>query len=545
MAEVINMPRLSDTMEEGTVATWLKKVGDKIEEGDILAEIETDKATMEFESFHEGTLLYIGIQEGETTKVDELLAIIGEEGEDISDLIDGGASDKKKETPEDTSSDDDKKEEASDEKSTSDELPDGVTVVTMPRLSDTMEEGTVATWLKKIGDKVEEGDILAEIETDKATMEFESFQSGTLLYIGLEEGDTAKVDSLLAIIGPEGTDAAAIAKNFQSGSEKKEAAPKKKSADSDKKESSKPAVKEEKKEVSSSSSSATSDGSRVFVSPLARKMAEEKGINLSQVKGSGENGRIIKRDIENYTPEVSAAPATVGQVAASGVEDFDEKPNSQMRKVIAKRLAESKFTAPHYYLNVEFDMEKAIAFREQVNAIPDTRISFNDMIVKACALALKEFPQVNSQWFDDKIRLNNHVHIGVAVAVEDGLVVPVVRFADGLSLSEIGAKVKDYAGRSRTKKLTPQEMEGSTFTISNLGMFGIESFTSIINQPNSAILSVGAIIEKPVVKDGKIVVGHTMKLSLACDHRTVDGATGAEFLQTLKGFVENPISMLV
>lgn len=545
MAEVINMPRLSDTMEEGTVATWLKKVGDKIEEGDILAEIETDKATMEFESFHEGTLLYIGIQEGETTKVDELLAIIGEEGEDISDLIDGGASDKKKETPEDTSSDDDKKEEASDEKSTSDELPDGVTVVTMPRLSDTMEEGTVATWLKKIGDKVEEGDILAEIETDKATMEFESFQSGTLLYIGLEEGDTAKVDSLLAIIGPERTDAAAIAKNFQSGSEKKEAAPKKKSADSDKKESSKPAVKEEKKEVSSSSSSATSDGSRVFVSPLARKMAEEKGINLSQVKGSGENGRIIKRDIENYTPEVSAAPATVGQVAASGVEDFDEKPNSQMRKVIAKRLAESKFTAPHYYLNVEFDMEKAIAFREQVNAIPDTRISFNDMIVKACALALKEFPQVNSQWFDDKIRLNNHVHIGVAVAVEDGLVVPVVRFADGLSLSEIGAKVKDYAGRSRTKKLTPQEMEGSTFTISNLGMFGIESFTSIINQPNSAILSVGAIVEKPVVKDGKIVVGHTMKLSLACDHRTVDGATGAEFLQTLKGFVENPISMLV
>ena len=545
MAEVINMPRLSDTMEEGTVATWLKKVGDKIEEGDILAEIETDKATMEFESFHEGTLLYIGIQEGETTKVDELLAIIGEEGEDISDLIDGGSSDKKKETPEDTSSDDDKKEEASDEKSTSDELPDGVTVVTMPRLSDTMEEGTVATWLKKIGDKVEEGDILAEIETDKATMEFESFQSGTLLYIGLEEGDTAKVDSLLAIIGPEGTDAAAIAKNFQSGSEKKEAAPKKKSADSDKKESSKPAVKEEKKEVSSSSSSATSDGSRVFVSPLARKMAEEKGINLSRVKGSGENGRIIKRDIENYTPEVSAAPATVGQVAASGVEDFDEKPNSQMRKVIAKRLSESKFTAPHYYLNVEFDMEKAIAFREQVNAIPDTRISFNDMIVKACALALKEFPQVNSQWFDDKIRLNNHVHIGVAVAVEDGLVVPVVRFADGLSLSEIGAKVKDYAGRSRTKKLTPQEMEGSTFTISNLGMFGIESFTSIINQPNSAILSVGAIVEKPVVKDGKIVVGHTMKLSLACDHRTVDGATGAEFLQTLKGFVENPISMLV
>ncbi|RXJ44469.1 pyruvate dehydrogenase complex dihydrolipoamide acetyltransferase [Gelidibacter gilvus] len=557
MAEVINMPRLSDTMEEGTVATWLKKVGDKIVEGDILAEIETDKATMEFESFHEGTLLYIGIQEGETTKVDELLAIIGEEGEDISDLIDGGSSDKKEEKSEDKSSEKESKEkeeddsesdsdeETSEEKDPSGELPEGVTVVTMPRLSDTMEEGTVATWLKKVGDKVEEGDILAEIETDKATMEFESFQSGTLLFIGLDEGETAKVDSLLAIIGPEGTDAAAIAKNHQSkGSAKKEDAPKKKSADSDKKETSKATAKEEKKEVSTSSSS-TSDGSRVFVSPLARKMAEEKGINLSHVKGSGENGRVIKRDIENYTPEVSAAPAAVGQVAASGQEDFIEKPNSQMRKIIAKRLAESKFTAPHYYLNVEFDMDKAIAFRTQVNAIPDTKISFNDMIVKACALALKQFPQVNSQWFDDKIRLNNHVHIGVAVAVEDGLVVPVVRFADALSLSEIGAKVKDYAGRSRTKKLTPQEMEGSTFTISNLGMFGIESFTSIINQPNSAILSVGAILEKPVVRDGQIVVGHTMKLSLACDHRTVDGATGAEFLQTLKGFVENPISMLV
>ncbi|MBA6154517.1 pyruvate dehydrogenase complex dihydrolipoamide acetyltransferase [Gelidibacter maritimus] len=555
MAEVINMPRLSDTMEEGTVATWLKKVGDKIEEGDILAEIETDKATMEFESFHEGTLLYIGIQEGETTKVDELLAIIGEEGEDISDLIDGEASDKKADKSEDTSSDkaskneDDSEstsdeDETSDEKGSSGELPEGVTVVTMPRLSDTMEEGTVATWLKKVGDKVEEGDILAEIETDKATMEFESFQSGTLLYIGLEDGETAKVDSLLAIIGPEGTDAAAIAKNHESGgATKKEDAPKKESADSNKKEPSKTESKDAKKKASTSSSS-SSDGSRIFVSPLARKMAEEKGINLSDVEGSGENGRVIKRDIENYTPKADV-PAAAAAVAVTGKEDFDEKPNSQMRKVIAKRLAESKFTAPHYYLNVEFDMEKAIAFREQVNAIPETRISFNDMIVKACALALKLHPQVNSQWFADKMRLNNHVHIGVAVAVEDGLVVPVVKFANELSLSQIGAAVKDFAGRSRNKKLTPQEMEGSTFTVSNLGMFGIESFTSIINQPNSAILSVGTIVEKPVVKDGQIVVGHTMKLSLACDHRTVDGATGAEFLQTLKGFVENPISMLV
>jgi pyruvate dehydrogenase E2 component (dihydrolipoamide acetyltransferase) len=273
-------------------------------------------------------------------------------------------------------------------------------------------------------------------------------------------------------------------------------------------------------------------------------MAEEKGINLSQVQGSGENGRIIKRDIENFTPAAVSA-ATVAKFVPSGQEDFDEKPNSQMRKVIARRLAESKFSAPHYYLNVEFDMDNAIAFRKQFNSLPDTKISFNDMVVKACALALRQHPQVNSQWFDDRMKLNNHVHIGVAVAVEDGLVVPVVRFANEQTLPQIGAAVKDYAGRARNKKLIPQEMDGSTFTISNLGMFGIESFTSIINQPNSAILSVGAIVQKPVVKDGQIVVGNTMKLTLACDHRTVDGATGAEFLQTLKGYIENPVTMLI
>ena len=408
----------------------------------------------------------------------------------------------------------------------------------MPRLSDTMEEGTVATWLKKIGDEVSEGEILAEIETDKATMEFESFQSGTLLHIGLQEGESAKVDSLLAIIGPKGTDVSAIAKNFkvEGASEKTEETPKT--------ETKVEAPKQETTPNVTSSVAETSSNGRVFVSPLAKKMAEEKGINLSQVKGSGEHGRIVKRDIENFTPGAVSA-AAVGKFVPSGQEDFDEKPNSQMRKVIAKRLAESKFTAPHYYLNVEFDMENAIAFREQFNSIPDTKISFNDMIVKACALALKQHPQVNSQWFADKMRLNNHVHIGVAVAVEDGLVVPVVRFANEQSLPQIGAAVKDYAGRARNKKLTPQEMEGSTFTVSNLGMFGIESFTSIINQPNSAILSVGAIVEKPVVKKGQIVVGNTMKLCLACDHRTVDGATGAQFLQTLKGYIENPVTMLV
>lgn len=558
MAEIINMPRLSDTMEEGTVATWLKQVGDKIEEGDILAEIETDKATMEFESFHEGTLLHIGVQEGETTKVDELLAIIGEEGEDISDLLKGSSKTKKEE---DTSEDEDDEEsddssEEKDDVSQSDseepkedskdtELPEGVTVVTMPRLSDTMEEGTVATWLKKVGDTVEEGDILAEIETDKATMEFESFQSGTLLYIGLDEGESAKVDALLAIIGPEGIDVSGIAKNFKTegSSDKKEDKPKAES----KKESKSQDKKESSKETAVTSSavekSSTSTG-RIFISPLAKKMAEERGINISQVTGSAENGRIVKRDIENFKPNASSA-ASVGKFVPTGEEDFDEVKHSQMRKVIAKRLGESKFTAPHYYLNVEFDMENAMAFREQYNSIPDTKISYNDIIVKACALALKQHPQVNSQWFDDKMRLNNHVHIGVAVAVPDGLVVPVVRFANEQSLPQIGAAVREYAGKAKNKKLTPQEMEGSTFTISNLGMFGIESFTSIINQPNSAILSVGAIVEKPVVKNGQVVVGNTMKLTMACDHRTVDGATGSEFLLTLKGYIENPITMLV
>lgn len=540
MAEVINMPRLSDTMEEGTVATWLKKVGDKIEEGDILAEIETDKATMEFESFHEGTLLYIGVQEGETTKVDELLAIIGDEGEDISGLISGGSSVKNEVKTEAAAPA--KEEDSKQEEGGSYDLPKDVIVVTMPRLSDTMEEGTVATWLKKVGDNVSEGDILAEIETDKATMEFESFQSGTLLYIGLNEGETAKVDSLLAIIGPQGTDVSGIASNFKIGaSDKKADTPQKDTSTNV--ETVEAPVKEEKKEVAPVVSTSTSG--RMFISPLAKKMAEEKGINLSQVQGSGENGRIVKRDIENFKPAAASSAAAVGKFVPSGQEDFDEKPNSQMRKVIAKRLAESKFTAPHYYLNVEFDMSNSMAFREQFNSIPDTKISFNDMVVKACALALKKHPQVNSQWFADKMRLNNHVHIGVAVAVEDGLVVPVVKFANEQSLPQIGAAVRDFAGRARNKKLTPQEMEGSTFTVSNLGMFGIESFTSIINQPNSAILSVGAIVEKPVVKNGQIVVGHTMKLSLACDHRTVDGATGAQFLQTLKGYIENPVTMLI
>jgi pyruvate dehydrogenase E2 component (dihydrolipoamide acetyltransferase) len=543
MAIIVNMPRLSDTMEEGTVASWLKKVGDKVEEGDILAEIETDKATMEFESFNEGTLLHIGVQEGETTMVDALLAIIGDEGEDISALLANPTATEEPTTAEDSTEDVVEIEPVAE--SSSAVIPEGVIVVTMPRLSDTMEEGTVASWLKNVGDAVEEGDILAEIETDKATMEFESFNEGTLLYIGLQEGESANVDDLLAIIGPAGTDVSAVAANFSTAASAAVEVPQ---------EATKPAtpvVKETPKADAAPVATpvavapVSNTTGRLHISPLARKMADDKGIALNQLMGSGENGRIIKRDVENFTPAAVSSAASTAKFVPTGQEDFEEIKNSQMRKTIAKRLGESKFSAPHYYLNVEFDMDNAMAFRAQYNTVPDTKISFNDIIVKACALALRQHPQVNSQWFADRMKLNNHVHVGVAVAVEDGLVVPVVRFANEQSLPQIGAAVRDFAGRARNKKLTPQEMDGSTFTVSNLGMFGIESFTSIINQPNSAILSVGAIVQKPVVKNGQVVVGNTIKLTLACDHRTVDGATGAQFLQTLKGYVENPVTMLV
>ena len=561
MATVINMPRLSDTMTEGTVATWLKKVGDKISEGDILAEIETDKATMEFESFNSGTLLHIGIQEGETAAVDSLLAIIGKEGEDISELLKGKSADSKTEDKEEedtkTESSEDKKVEKTEEKpkveSKSTELPKGVVVVTMPRLSDTMTDGTVATWLKKVGDKVSEGDILAEIETDKATMEFESFNAGTLLHIGIQEGESAPVDSLLAIIGPEGTDISGIAEGFSKGGSKQsenkvDNSDEEKAADK----------KDEKPESTDTVSENKSSNGRIFASPLAKKIAEDKGINLNDVKGSGENGRIVKSDVEQFTPSKqesktesasnsapsqtqTAAPRVASPVGEVAVEEVK---NSQMRKVIAKRLSESKFTAPHYYLKIEVTMDAAMESRSVINSLPDTKVSFNDLVIKASAMALKKHPKVNSQWKDDVTVINHHVNIGVAVAVEDGLVVPVLKFTDLMSLTQIGGSVKDLAGRAKNKKLQPAEMEGSTFTVSNLGMFGITEFTSIINQPNSAILSVGAIVEKPVVKNGQIVVGNTMMLTLACDHRTVDGATGAQFLQTLKQYMENPVTML-
>ena len=549
MAIVVNMPRLSDTMEEGTVASWLKKVGDRIEEGDILAEIETDKATMEFESFNEGVLLHIGIQEGETTKVDELLAIIGEEGEDISALLEGRAVTQPKKIEEEILELPNENEDDTEaEKSVSLDTPEGVVMVTMPRLSDTMEEGTVASWLKNVGDFVEEGEILAEIDTDKATMEFESFNEGTLLHIGLAVGESAKVDELLAIIGPEGTDVSNLVQNFSISAQKETNIAEEKFAETPQAVTptdTQKQVETPKVQTEPPSTTVVTNNGRLYISPLAKKIAEERGIPLNQLQGTGNNGRIIKRDVDNFTPHNVTTAPPVTKFVASGQEDTDEIMHSQMRRVIAKRLSESKFSAPHYYLAVEFDMDNSIAFRKQFNSIPNTKISFNDIVVKACALALRKHPQVNSQWFEDRMKLNNHVHIGVAVAVEDGLVVPVVKFANEQTLPQIGAAIKDFAERARNKKLTPQEMEGSTFTISNLGMFGIESFTSIINQPNSAILSVGTIVQKPVVKEGQIVTGNTMKLTLACDHRTVDGATGAAFLQTLKEYIENPVTMLL
>ncbi|MDG4946131.1 pyruvate dehydrogenase complex dihydrolipoamide acetyltransferase [Weeksellaceae bacterium KMM 9713] len=546
MAEVIKMPRLSDTMEDGKIEVWHKKVGDKVAYGDILAEIETDKAVQEFESDVDGVLLYIGVEEGQAVPVESLMAIIGEEGEDISALIEGeGSSDKeeKVEEPKEevaANHEEEKADDASATEESSSEIPEDVHVVTMPRLSDTMETGKVVSWFKKVGDKVSFGDILAEIETDKAVQEFEIDVDGTLLKIGIEEGDEAPVDSLLAIIGPEGTDVSNISVGGNKPAEKKEAK---------KEESNKEEVKETKQE-SSTSSEKTNDSGRLFISPLAKKLAEDKGYDISQIKGTGDQGRIIKRDVENFQPQ-AAAKATkadsAAPVAAMAIPAGEDKrvENSTMRKVIAKRLSQSKYTAPHYYLNIEVDMENVMAARKQINAIPDTKISFNDIIVKAVAMALRKHPQVNSTWNDDAMILHGDISIGVAVAVPDGLMVPVVKNTDHKSLTQISAEIKDMATRARDKKIKADEMEGSTFTVSNLGAYGIESFTSIINQPNSCILSVGAIVEKPVVKNGQIVVGNTMKLSLACDHRTVDGATGSLFLQTLQQYLETPMAMFL
>lgn len=540
MAEVITMPRLSDTMTEGKVSKWHKKVGDTVKEGDVLAEIETDKAVQDFESEFNGTLLYIGTEEGSNSPVDSVLAIIGNAGEDISGLVSGGNS-----APQTEENKEEVAVSAPEVSAVSAEIPAGVEIITMPRLSDTMTEGKVAKWHKNVGDDVKEGDILAEIETDKAVQDFESEFKGTLLYQGVSEGNATNVDEILAIIGPAGTDVSAI---VAGGGKQQSAISNQQSANQ---------VLTPVETPKTESGVQSAESGRINISPLAKKMASEKGIDISTVKGSGDNGRIVKKDIENYQPSAapvqqtaavstSVASAPAAQVAMNFVAgETTETVNSQVRNVIAKRLSESKFTAPHYYLMVEINMDKAIEARKELNSLPDTKVSFNDMVIKATALALRKHPQVNSSWAGDKIIHHGNINVGVAVAIPDGLVVPVLKNADYMNYNQISASVKDMASRAKSKGLKANEMEGSTFSISNLGMFGIETFTSIINQPNSCILSVGAIIEKPVVKNGQIVVGNTMKLSLACDHRVVDGATGAQFLQTLKTYLESPLTMLL
>jgi pyruvate dehydrogenase E2 component (dihydrolipoamide acetyltransferase) len=555
MAEVITMPRLSDTMSEGKVAKWHKKVGDSVKEGDILAEIETDKAVQDFESEFDGILLYVGVEENAAAPVDSILAIIGKEGEDISSLKGGKSEEENSDKTETKTEEEEVKSEVSNIKEISGEIPEGVEVINMPRLSDTMTEGKVAKWHKNVGDKVKEGDIIAEIETDKAVQDFESEFDGTLLYRSVEENEGAPVDTILAIIGPEGTEVSGI---IIGGSSPKKSEDKPKESETENVVSTTKGdspVKTETQEVSTNQNSTD----RVAISPLAKKIAEDKGIDLHSLKGSGDNGRIVKKDIENYQPsakvetsngqkpaEVPAVKVTPVQMPVNFVAGQDsETPNSQVRNIIAKRLTESKFSAPHYYLMVEINMDKAIDARKEINALPDTKVSFNDMIIKATAMALRKHPQVNSSWQADKIIHHGDINVGVAVAIPDGLVVPVLKNTDFMNYTQISASVKDMAGRAKSKGLKANEMEGSTFSVSNLGMFGIETFTSIINQPNSAILSVGAIVEKPIVKNGQIVVGNTMKLSLACDHRVVDGATGAQFLQTLRTYLESPLSLLL
>ena len=546
MAEVILMPRLSDTMTEGVIAAWHKKVGDTVKKGDLLAEIETDKATMELESYQQGVLLHVGTPRGGKLQVNDLLAIIGTAGEDVSALVaqNTNAVQNTNEAPVTIAAPENTKVEtaAAPIAASTDNIDFSKMdeVVLMPRLSDTMTEGVIAEWQKKVGDAVKKGEILADIETDKATMELESYKDGILLYQGAQAGEKILVNQLLCIIGQPGLDIDAIVKSVKNASDSPAAsAP----------------VAQESKAITTPAptaapvvaapvaptASVVNEG-RIFASPLAKKIAKEKGVDLKYVKGSGEHGRITKTDLDNYTPasvNTYTASAPIGQVS------FEDTQVSQMRKVIAKRLSESLFTAPHFYLTMKINMDAVVEARAMVNETSPVKISFNDFIVKAVALSLKQHPKVNSSWMGDLIRTNHHVNIGIAVAVEEGLLVPVLRFADGLSLSQISVSVKEFAKKAKDKKLQPADWEGSTFTISNLGMFGIDQFTAIINTPDACILAVGGIAQEPIVKNGQIVPGNVMNVSLSCDHRVVDGATGAAFLQTLKSYLEAPIKMFI
>jgi|TARA_R110002049_G_scaffold47_17_gene274 pyruvate dehydrogenase E2 component (dihydrolipoamide acetyltransferase) len=543
------MPKMSDTMEEGVIAQWLKKVGDKVKPGDILAEVETDKATMELESYDEGTLLHIGVKEKDAVPVNGIIAILGEEGENIDDILKGiDSGDDTESAPKEDKSKGESSEKAKETTVDIDVSGIAATVITMPKMSDTMQEGTIASWLKKVGDEVKSGDVLAEVETDKATMELESYDDGTLLYIGVNEGDAVEVNGVIAIIGDKGADFETLLKAHQQKTSSSEASGGSEAPKDDKSETKTEEVKKESAPTNTTASS--TETGRIKASPLAKKIASEKGIDISLVQGSGDSGRIIKKDIENFDPSKVAATASAsGNEASSGAaigqESYTDVKVSQMRKVIAKRLAESKFTAPHFYLTMEINMDKAMEARKSMNEVAPVKISFNDMVIKAAAVSLKQHPAVNSAWMGDKIRFNDHVHIGMAVAIDDGLLVPVIRFTDSKSLSEISKEAKSLAGKAKNKELQPKDWEGNTFTVSNLGMFGIEEFTAIINPPDACILAIGGIKQTPIVKDGEIKIGNVMKVTLSCDHRVVDGVVGSAYLKTLKSLLEDPVRLLI
>lgn len=560
MAEVILMPRLSDTMTEGVIAAWHKKVGDSVKKGELLAEVETDKATMDLESYKDGTLLYTGTDKGGKIQVNDLLAIIGAPGEDISALVQGGAAQAAAPQPAATPAPApaaaapaaNAAPAAAPANASAVDLSRIEEVILMPRLSDTMTEGVIAEWHKKVGDTVKKGDILADIETDKATMELESYKEGKLLFVGAEKGSKIAVNDLLAVIGDEKkVDLQAIT-NAAKGGAPAQVAPAQATA-AQPAAASAPAA--QAAEAPATGGLSVSADGRIKASPLARKLAADKGIDITKVAGSGDNGRIVKKDVDNFVPGAASAaaasaagqsaPAKAIPTAPVGQESFEEVPVSQMRKAISRRLSEAKFTAPEFYLTMSIDMDKAVESRAKLNDISPAKISFNDMVIKAVSIALKQHPAINSSWRGETIRVNHHVNVGVAIAIPDGLVVPVIRFADTKSLSQIATEVKDFAGKAKNKKLQPSDWEGSTFTISNLGMFGIDDFTAILNPPDSCILAVGAIQQVPVVKNAAVVPGNIMKVTLTCDHRVVDGATGAAFLQTLKGLLEEPLRMLV
>ncbi|MBB3698569.1 2-oxo acid dehydrogenase subunit E2 [Flammeovirga yaeyamensis] len=558
MAEVIRMPKMSDTMTEGVIASWLVKVGDEISSGDIIAEVETDKATMELENYEDGVLLYIAVEEKQAVPVDGVIAIVGEEGEDYQSLLDGNTSAAPAESAPAPAAEEAPAPAAAPAAEAIDVSGINATVVKMPKMSDTMTDGTISQWLMKVGDEVNAGDILAEVQTDKATMELESYDEGKLLYVAVEDGGSVPVDGVIAIIGEEGADyetllkaeeqkSAAPAEAAPAPAPKAEAPAAQPAAAPAQAPKAAPATAPAVAQSREAAPAPEHDGKRVFASPLAKKMAEDRGFNIAMIPGSGEHGRVIKRDVEAYVPSPTPVAAAAAPAAAlpAGVESFDDQPMNSMRKAIARNLTSSQFGAPHFYLTMDIDMDKAMAARKSMNEIAEAKISFNDMVVKAVATSLKMHPLVNSLVEGDVIKVANHINVGVAVAIPDGLVVPVIRNTDMLSLSQISSTVKDMAGKAKDKKLGLDEMSGATFTISNLGMFGIEQFTSIINAPASCILAVGGIKQVPVVKNGQIVPGNIMKITLTCDHRSVDGAIGAAFLKTLKGLMEDPVRILI